>query len=143
MCILISSDVICYAFVQLSWEKRLIDRVYNVYKGEKRKQREEDGDGSSPPRKRKKLLDRYPPLNPSEISDESTQERHMKALDQELKKEKPWVSALLELMELTFSHRREFVLTAASSVEEILSKYPALRKPDVVQYTPVIPCICT
>ena len=67
-----------------------------MYKGEKRKQREEDGEGSSPPRKRKKLLDRYPPLNPGEVGDESTQERHMKALDQELKKDKPRISALLE-----------------------------------------------
>ena len=104
-----------------------------MYKGEKKRQREKDGE-SSPPRKRNKLFDRYPPLNPSEVSDDSTQERHLKALDQEMKKEKPRVAVLLELMELTFSHRREYVLNVASSVEDILKKFPALCQPDVVRH---------
>lgn len=92
------------ALLQASWEKRLIDRVYNVYKGEKRKLTDqEEASSSVPSRKRPKILERYPPLNTAA----STVERHRKALDQELQKEKPRMNVVLELMELTFSHRRE------------------------------------
>ena len=119
--------------MQASWEKRLIDRVYNVYKGEKRKHTDqEEASSSVPSRKRPKILERYPPLNASSI-DEGTVERHRKALDLELQKERPRMNVILELMELTFSHRREYVLNEASSVEEIVEKYPAFGKPDVVR----------
>ena len=40
----------------------------------------------------------------------------MKALDQELKKEKPWPAGIDGAY---FNHRREFVLTDASSADEI------------------------
>ena len=86
-----------------------------------------------PAKKRPKILDRYPPVNPSDITDEGTHERHMKALQNEVdKKERQRICVVMELMELTFCHRREFVLNHASSVVEILGKYPALRQPDVV-----------
>ena len=100
-------------------------------KGEKERQNTSD-ETSLPTKKRPKLLDRYPPLNPNDISDESTHERHIKALKSELARDKPRTTALEELMELTFCHRREFVLTYATSVEEILATYPALHQPDVV-----------
>ena len=116
---------------QASWERRLINRVYNVSKGEKKRQREDD-DATPTAKKRPKILDRYPPLNPADITDESTHERHMKALKLELNRDRQRISAVLELMELTFSHRREFVLDHATSAEEILTIYPALRQPDVV-----------
>ena len=118
---------------QASWEKRLIDRVYNVYKGEKRKHTDqEDASTSVPSRKRPKILERYPPLNITAI-DEGTSDRHMRALDLELQKKEPRMNVLLELMELTFNHRREFVLNEASSVDEIIAKYPALQKADIVR----------
>ena len=117
--------------VQASWEKRLIGRVYNVSKGDKKRQSEEE-EASPPAKKRPKLLDRYPPLSPSDITDESTHERHMKAIKDELARDKPRTCVLQELMELTFCHRREFVLSYATSVDEILMTYPALRQPDVV-----------
>ena len=117
--------------VQASWEKRLIGRVYNVSKGEKKRQSE--GEEASPlAKKRPKLLDRYPPLSPSDITDESTHERHMKAIKDELARDKPRTCVLQELMELTFCHHREFVLSYATSVDEILMTYPALRQSDVV-----------
>ena len=104
--------------------------MYNVSKGDKKRQKD---DGASPPaKKRPKIFDRYPPLNPAEITDESTHERHMKALKAELNRDHQRICSVLELMELTFCHRREFVLNYATSVEEILTTYPALRQPDVV-----------
>ena len=97
----------------------------------KKRQKEEE-ETSSPAKKRPKILDRYPPLNPDDMIDESTHERHMKALKVELERDRQRICAVLELMELTFCHRREFVLNYATSVEEILTTYPALRQPDVV-----------
>lgn len=104
--------------------------MYNVSKGEKKRQREDE---TSPlAKKRPKILDRYPPLDANDITDESTHERHMKALKAELERDKQRICVVQELMELTFGHRREFVLNHATSVEEILATYPALRQPDVV-----------
>ena len=56
----------------------------------------------------------------------------MKALKDELKIDKPRTCVLQELMELTFCHRREFVLNYATSVDEILMTYPSLHQPDIV-----------
>ena len=91
-----------------------------------------DDDASPPAKKQPKIFDRYSPLNPAEITDENTHERHMKALKAELDRDRQRICAVLELMELTFCHRREFVLNCATSVEEILTMYPALHQPDVV-----------
>ena len=72
-----------------------------------RKKRSSELDEASPPAKKcPKILDHYPPLNPNDITDESTHEHHMKGLKNELAKEKPCTSAVQELMELTFCHRR-------------------------------------
>ena len=99
-------------------------------KGEKKRQSELD-ETSPPAKKRPKLLDHYPPLNPNDIADESTHERHMKALKDELKRDEPRTCIQQELMELTFCHRREIVLNYATSVDEILMTYP-LHQPDIV-----------
>ena len=56
----------------------------------------------------------------------------MKAIKDELARDKPRTCVLQDLMELTFCHRREFVLSYATSVDEIFMTYPALRQPDVV-----------
>ena len=58
-----------------------------------------------------------------------------------LKKDKPCTPVLLELMELTFCHRHEFVLNFAILVDEILMTYPALRQSDVVS-TLIISKVC-
>lgn len=72
-------------------------------KVEKRKQAEEES-ASAP--KKLKIIDRYPPLSMSEILDKDTNCRNKVALDQELAKQKPNNSKLLDLMELTFGYRR-------------------------------------
>jgi hypothetical protein len=64
----------------------------------------------------------------------------MKALKDEMGRDKPRSCILQELMEVTFCHRREFVLEYATSVDEILLTYPALRQPDVVS-TLIFGCI--
>ena len=55
----------------------------------RKKKRQSEGEVSPPAKKRPKLLDRYPPLSPSDITDESTHERHMKAIKDELARDKP------------------------------------------------------
>ena len=102
-------------------------------KGEK-KRSSELVEASPLAKKRPKILDHYPPLNSNDITDESTHERHMKGLKNELAKEKPRTSAVQELMELTFCHHREFVLSYTTSIDKILMTYPALRQSDVVSY---------
>ena len=94
----------------------MIDCVCNVYKGKRESNRKRALQQESRRNSSAGIL-----LNPDEVS-------VIKALEQE-------VSELLELMKLTYNHRREFVLTAASSVEEILTKFPALHQPDVVSHT--------
>ena len=121
-----------YMFIQASWEKRIVGRVYNVYKGEKRKL--EDGAAVSE-KKRAKITDRYPPLALSDVSDEATNSRNREALNKELSKKNPIKSTILELMELTYGCRREYIVNEARSVHEILEKYPALSRPDVVSVT--------
>ncbi len=70
-----------YIPVQASWEKRLIDRVYNVCKGEKRKH---DDQGASTSSKKPKITDRYPPLSLVEVCDDVTDTRNIGALEKEL-----------------------------------------------------------
>ena len=62
--------------------KHLIERVYNVSKGEKKRPNEMDEASRLAP----KILDRYPPLSPSDIADESKHEHHVKILKDELKR---------------------------------------------------------
>ena len=86
-------------------------------------------------KKRAKITDRYPPLALSDVSDEATNSRNKEALDKELSKKKPIKFTILELMELTYGCRRDYVVNEARSVHEILEKYPALSRPDIVSVT--------
>ena len=95
------------------------------------------------PRKKAKVVDRYPPMDVSRITDDATFKRYMSTLNTELDKPKPKKEIILELMRNTFSHRREFILDEASNVAEILEKYPALRLPDVVGWTLIYIHSCT
>ena len=108
-----------------------MDRVYNFCKSEKRNI--DESECATAP-KRVKLDDtcRYPPLSLSDIPNEATNQRNMGALEKEFMKSKPSKSVLLELMEQMFCHRRHFVPREAQCVQEILDKYPALSRPDVV-----------
>lgn len=83
--------------------------------------------------KKSKRVDRYPPTDMSISTDDATFERHLSALNKELEKPRPNKEVILELMKNTFSHCRESILDNAL-VADILKKYPALRKPDVVRF---------
>ena len=74
---------------------------------------------------------RYPTLD-AQASDEVTYERHLLTLKKELEKPKPKQDVVLELMQVTFPHRRRYILDEAASVRDILHKFPALKMPDVV-----------
>ena len=106
--------------------------MYNVYKKETDGKRKVDDDESQPAAKKPKLSDRYPSLTLSDVSDEETIARIQLALDKELSNPKPNKQSILELMEQSYSHRRFFVTKKAKCVREILTKYPAFKRPDVV-----------
>ena len=62
-------------------------------------------------------------------------------MEKELGNKKPRAEVLQQLMELTFVTRRKFVLEDASSAQQIIEKFPALKMPDIVS-TCVCVCAC-
>ena len=72
------------------------------------------------------LEDRYPALTLPE-SDPSSYESNMQALSVDMGSDRPRKEIYLPLMKQTFIHRREFILTSARSVTEIIQAYPALK----------------
>ena len=118
------------AFLQASWEQKLIDSVYNVEKGY-RKWANDTSDSTESPKKKKRSLDRYQPI--IHLSDEATYHRNAAALEKELEKAKPRKEVLLELMKATFPQRRQQVLSDEGlPVQEMLENYPAFSYPDIV-----------
>lgn len=100
----------------------------------------------SPPAKRGRprlisVLSRYPPLSRDEDSDDDiAMERHMGMLKKEMERESPRKEQLLQLMKVTYTIRREFVLSDSSEVSAtaVLEKYPALSLVSVVSsYAPL------
>ena len=118
--------------MQGSWQKRLIERVYNVEKSQVKEKHHSDDD-SSPPPKKTKSGSQYPPIDHLRACDDLTYDRHLTAMDNELKKEKPRKEVIAELMRNTFVQRREFVLNVAESVTDILQKYEGLKMADMVR----------
>ena len=59
-------------------------------------------------------------------------EEHNKGLKEEMKKSKPRDNLLLPLMKKTFSSRRIYIQSEASTVAEILEQYPAMVRPAIV-----------
>ena len=93
----------------------------------------EDQDGARKRRKKTvELLRRYP-LGSSEcLENPDTVEEHKKALGKELEKPKPRKTLILSLMKSTYGTRRTYILEHASSVSDLLDKYPAISYPYVV-----------
>lgn len=117
-------------FSQASWEQKLIDRVYNVEKGHRKRTNDEP---CRPSKKRKKGSDRYPPLSHYNLSDEATQSRNYAAMTKELEKPRPRKDVLMEMMKLTFPHRRQQILSDdCESAQEVIDNFPALSYPDIV-----------
>ena len=90
-------------------------------------------DLSAPPPKRGRpkadnpLMNRYPPLEFCDDTDQSVDEQ---ALGKELEKEKPRKNVVTQLLKQTFSSRRRYILTNSSaSVMETCNKYQALLLP--------------
>ena len=96
------------------------------------------------PRKKKiKINERYPILNPLVVDNEDSIAAHKAAIEAELAKKKPKDSILVPLMKSTFSSRRPYILDEAISVVQILEKYPALNRPVIVSCKPyTIHCQC-
>lgn len=117
----------------------MVERVRNVIKRDKKKTKrplEESRVDSEPKRTKKgQLLRRYPVNNLVEVEEGNTQtlEKHRSAIVAELGKSKPRDSVLLPLLRSTYGERRMFVLNEATSVQAILEKHPALRRPAAVR----------
>lgn len=117
------------------------ERIKNLIKRGKKRAPAQVPQDSTPEKKRKlcsgkaEILRRYPVKagdHSLDIIDSETLDQHMKAIEAEVKKAKPRDSVLLPLMKLTFSHRRMYVQNDATSVHEILEKYPVLARPAIV-----------
>ena len=105
--------------------------MYNVEKGTLKSKRKQNDDETAGPSKKSKIHTMYPALDEPD-SDEVTYNRHVKAMDQEMSKEKPRKEVLADLLKQTFLHRRNFVLNEAESASEVLEKFPGLKISDMV-----------
>ena len=128
-----------YIFVlihtQGSWLQRITERVYNLEKGQKKRPASDDSEPTLPSGKKGRLVNRYPPVNEAEMLDEDVYQRHLKALNNELEKSKPRKDVLVDLMTVTYSNRRTYILEQAESVQEIIEKFPAfLKYPEIVNH---------
>ena len=130
---------ILYIFVlihtQGSWLQRITERVYNLEKGQKKRSASDDSEPTLPSGKKGRLVNRYPPVNEAEMLDEDVYQKHLKTLNNELEKSKPKKDVLIDLMAVTYSNRRTYILEQAESVQEIIEKFPAfLVYPEIVSH---------
>ena len=128
-----------YAFFQKSWIDKMLERVRNVgknvAKAEKKQMGSPDGEQPAPKRNKvDKLIRRYPVTVSSEVADEATMEQHLKAIQEEMGKSKPRDRVLLPLMKVTFQNRLLYIRNDATSVKEIIEKYPCFKCPSIVSY---------
>lgn len=115
----------------------MVERVRNIIKRDcKKSKRPLPEDVSVPSMSKKRdssILRRYPSTSLDSVNIE-TMQQHLKAIGTELSKSRPRDVVLLPLMKSTFSERRMYVLNEASSLDAILTKYPALSRSAVVSY---------
>ena len=133
-----------YIFLQLSWVEKMVERIRNVNKADKKKSIDTNGDhhndeGLLPPKRKRKLIvvdlsRRYPVTTGNSYSsvDSETIEQHMEAIEEEMTKAKPRERLLLPLMKSTFPARWCFVKNEAESVVQVLKAYPCLKFPVIV-----------
>ena len=117
-----------------SWQKRIIERVYNVEKCNVKKKKTAGGDkeGFEPQKKKSKVISFYPPLDHSQATDSESYQRHYSALKSEMIKSKPRMEVVLQLMADMYIQRRDFVLNDAGSAIQVLTEYAAFKFPEVV-----------
>ena len=130
-----------YAYIQQSWEDRMVERVRNVIKRDHKRMPSCGGwlsEGSkrsklaSNARKKDSLLRRYP-TGAQLTEDTASTESHLAAISSELAKAKPRDSILLPLMRSTYPSRRLFILNDATCAKHVLDDYPALQRQAVVR----------
>ena len=107
------------------------ERVYNVEKGRKKRERSDDDATPQPkqgrPKKGASITFRYPPISSNDEVDEIAVTRSHTALMKELAKDKPRKDVVLPLLKDTFTYRRSFIMYDARSVAEVLDL--VLKKP--------------
>ena len=97
--------------------QRITERVYNLAKGQKKRSASDDSEPTLPSGKKGRLVNRYPPVNEAEMLDEDVYHKHLKTLNNELEKSKPRKDVLIDLMAVTYSNRRTYILEQAESVQ--------------------------
>jgi hypothetical protein len=120
----------------------MLERVRNLIKSDKKKH----GRSSSPSNSlsvskarktssvKEQLIRRYPIKSNDELpEDNSSVCKHLEAVDAEMQKKKPRDSVLLPLFKSTFPVRWHFIKNTAEDVKDILSKYPALKRPQILE----------
>ena len=120
--------------MQASWVDKMLERIRNVIKSDKKKFKATDDSEEIPTPKRghkvkaDDLSHRYPVM--MSAADETLQQHH-KAIEEELTKPKPRDRVLLPLMKSTFATRWLFVKNDARNVKDI---FPALKLPTIVRF---------
>ena len=104
-----------------------------------------DGDGgatkSSPPAKRRKENDDSEDLYRNDCEHEISKDQ----LSREMKKDKPNISRVKQLMDATYNQRREWIEYNAPSVSEVFEEYPSLKNGKVVSiifWLAACECVC-
>lgn len=119
-----------------SWVTRMLERVRNVIKTDRKRSGSSIPTETTPKRSKGKnnLLRRYPAAEKDDtLVDEETLEIHLKAIEDEMKKAKPRDRVLLPLMKSTFPSRCFYIRNEATSVQQILDKYPSLKIPQMLE----------
>lgn len=116
----------------------MLDRVYNLEKGRKRKRSTTDDDSTPTKRGRPKKITsleyRYPPTHDNSAQDPTVEKQNFEALSKETEKSKPRKEIVLPLMKSCFFSCWQYVMNDAQLVTDILGKYPALKMPSVVSH---------
>ena len=109
----------------------LKDRFKNLRRGIQPTQQPLASDDGAAPKKAKRpklymRLDDGPTLDTTVVNDDAYK-RHMKKLEQELAKQKNNAGAIKSLMQSTYHHRRQWIVSQSPPVKEILAAFPALK----------------
>ncbi|XP_065893301.1 uncharacterized protein [Dysidea avara] len=124
----------------LSWVEKMIERIRNVNKADKKKSIDlYDEEQAETPKRKRKLIDdlsrRYSVTTGNSHSsvNSETIEQHHKAIKEEMIRAKPRERLLLPLMKSTFPVRWCFIKNEAESVKQVLEAYPCLKLPIIIE----------
>ena len=121
--------------LQISWTDKMLTRVRNLVKADRRKNRESIDYPSSPKRQCEAATNRHHSvMQQGLLHDPDSIAQHKKAMSEEMSKAKPKESVVLSLMKMTYQNRYDFICNRAESVQEILEEYPAFQKLAIVGF---------